>query len=63
MQVQSASTNNTVYNNILYNPNTTNTTTGSGTGAINISPDSRPGFRSDYNAVVDRFSPGKVSAR
>jgi parallel beta-helix repeat protein len=48
LNIQNASTNNTVYNNILYN--------NSARGSINISPDSRSGFKSDYNAVMSRFT-------
>jgi hypothetical protein len=48
LNIQDASAGNTVLNNILLHPGTR--------GAINISPDSLPGFISDYNVVTDRFT-------
>jgi parallel beta-helix repeat protein len=49
LNVQNASTGNKVFNNILINNNP-------GRGSIDISPDSLSGFRSDYNAVTNRFT-------
>jgi parallel beta-helix repeat protein len=49
LNIQDGSTNNTAFNNILLNENT-------GRGSIDISPDSRSGFLSNYNAVVNRFT-------
>lgn len=49
LNIQSSSTNNTVRNNILLNNHPTR-------GAIDFSPDSLPGFTSDYNAVISRFT-------
>jgi parallel beta-helix repeat protein len=49
LNIQSGSTNNTVRNNILLNNHPTH-------GAIDISPDSLPGFTSDYNAVISKFT-------
>lgn len=46
IQLVSGSANNTVYNNVLI---------GGSLGSFNISNDSKPGFVSDYNAVVDHF--------
>jgi hypothetical protein len=48
LNIQDASSGNTVLNNILLHPGSR--------GAINISPDSLPGFTSDYNVVTDRFT-------
>jgi parallel beta-helix repeat protein len=50
LNIQNASTNNTVRNNILIHPGSR--------GAIDISTDSRPGFTSDYNVVNNRFTTG-----
>jgi len=50
VNIQDASTQNLVYNNILLNENPSH-------GSIDISSDSLPGFASDYNAVIDRFTP------
>jgi Right handed beta helix region len=49
VNIADGSTGNTVTNNILYNLH-------SFRGAITIDPASRPGFASDYNSVMDRFS-------
>jgi hypothetical protein len=49
VNIQDGSTGNTVRNNILYNFH-------SFRGAIAIDAASRPGFVSDYNSVMDRFS-------
>lgn len=49
LNITDGSTGNTVRNNILYNNNGSR-------GSITISPDSLPGFTSDYNIVVDRFT-------
>ena len=49
INITSASTGNTVYNNILLN--------NSSHGAINITADSLTGFTSDFNAVKNLFSP------
>jgi hypothetical protein len=49
LNIQDASTGNTVYNNILYDANPSH-------GAIDISSDSLPGFTSDYNATDGRFT-------
>jgi parallel beta-helix repeat protein len=50
VNVQDGSTGNLVYNNILMNENPSH-------GSIDISADSLSGFGSDYNAVMDRFTP------
>ncbi len=50
LNIKNGSTGNTVFNNILYNANTSN-------GSIDVSADSLPGLISDYNVVVDRFTP------
>jgi parallel beta-helix repeat protein len=50
VNIQDASTGNLVYNNILLNENPSH-------GSIDISTDSHAGFASDYNAVMDRFTP------
>jgi hypothetical protein len=49
VNIKNHSTNNLVANNILFHPGSR--------GSINIATDSLGGFRSDYNIVVDRFSP------
>jgi hypothetical protein len=49
ININTGSTGNTVRNNILYNLHAFH-------GAISIDASSRPGFTSDYNAVIDRFS-------
>jgi parallel beta-helix repeat protein len=49
LNIQVASTGNTVRNNILYNYHPWH-------GSIDISSDSLPGFSSDYNVVMDRFT-------
>jgi parallel beta-helix repeat protein len=49
LNIQSGSTGNTVRNNILYNHH-------SFRGSIDISADSLPGFTSDYNVVMNRFT-------
>lgn len=49
LNIQSGSTGNTVYNNILYNNH-------SFRGSIDVSQDSLPGLTSNYNAVMDRFT-------
>jgi hypothetical protein len=49
LNIQSGSTGNTVRNNILLNDHPTR-------GAIDISSDSLPGFTSDYNVVISRFT-------
>jgi parallel beta-helix repeat protein len=49
LNIQNASTGNTVINNILYN-------SGTFRGSLDISPDSLSGLTSDYNAVMDRFT-------
>jgi hypothetical protein len=48
LNIQNGSTGNTVFNNIIYNL--------SSHGSIDISADSLPGFTSDYNVVMDRFT-------
>jgi parallel beta-helix repeat protein len=50
LNIQDASINNTVRNNILIHPGTR--------GAIDISTDSRPGFTSDNNIVNNQFTTG-----
>ena len=50
VNIQDASTGNLVYNNVLLNENPSH-------GSIDISADSLSGFTSDYNAVMDRFTP------
>jgi hypothetical protein len=50
LNIKDGSTGNVVYNNILYNHH-------SFRGSVNIVPDSLPGFISDYNVVMERFSP------
>jgi parallel beta-helix repeat protein len=50
LNIQNASTGNAVYNNILFNLNPAH-------GSIDISTDSHGGLLSDYNIVVDRFTP------
>ncbi len=49
LNIQNASTGTTAFNNILYDANP-------GHGSIDISADSLPGFTSDYNVVVSRFT-------
>ena len=49
LNISNGSTGNTVRNNILYNDH-------SFRGSIDISADSLPGFTSDYNVVMDRFT-------
>ncbi len=49
LNIQDGSTGNTVRNNILYNAH-------SFRGSIDISADSLPGFTSDYNVVMNRFT-------
>src|SRR5271157_510468 len=49
VNIKNKSTNNLVVNNILFHNGSR--------GGINIAADSLSGFRSDYNIVVDRFSP------
>jgi parallel beta-helix repeat protein len=49
VNIQDASTGNVVHNNILLSEHATR-------GAIDISADSLPGFASDGNAVIDRFT-------
>jgi parallel beta-helix repeat protein len=49
LNIQVASTGNTIRNNILYNYHPWH-------GSIDISSDSLPGFSSDYNVVMDRFT-------
>ena len=49
VNIKNQSTNNVVVNNILFHYGSR--------GGINIAADSLSGFRSDYNIVVDRFSP------
>ncbi len=49
LNIQNASTGNTVVNNIFYNNH-------SYRGTLDISADSLPGFTSDYNVVMDRFT-------
>jgi hypothetical protein len=51
LNIQDASTDNTVRNNILIRQPDSR-------GSIDISTDSRAGFTSDYNVVVDRFTTG-----
>jgi parallel beta-helix repeat protein len=50
VNIQDASTGNLVYNNVLLNENSSH-------GSIDVSADSLSGFTSDYNAVMDRFTP------
>ncbi len=49
LNIQDGSTDNTAFNNILVSEHPTR-------GAIDISADSRPGFTSDYNVVIPKFS-------
>ncbi len=49
VNIRDGSTGNRIVNNVLYNLH-------SFRGAITIDPASRPGFTSDYNAVISRFS-------
>ena len=49
LNIKDASTGNTVRNNILYNAHQFR-------GVITLTADSLPGFTSDYNVVMDRFS-------
>lgn len=49
LNIQDGSTGNTVRNNILWNAHPWR-------GSIDISADSLPGFDSDYNVVMDRFT-------
>jgi hypothetical protein len=49
VNITDKSTNNVIANNVLLHKGSK--------GSINISADSLSGFRSDYNIVVDRFSP------
>jgi hypothetical protein len=49
LNIQSGSTGNTVRNNILYSAH-------SFRGTLDISADSLPGFTSDYNVVMNRFT-------
>jgi parallel beta-helix repeat protein len=49
VNIKGGSTDNAVFNNILYHLGPR--------GAVNLSSDSLDGFMSDYNAVVNRFSP------
>src|SRR6516225_231832 len=49
LNIQNGSTGNTVFNNILYSYHSIR-------GSINISLDSIPGFTSDYNVVMERFT-------
>jgi parallel beta-helix repeat protein len=49
LNIQTGSTGNTVRNNILYSAHTFR-------GSISISSDSLPGFSSDYNVVMSRFT-------
>lgn len=49
LNIRDGSTGNQAFNNILLND-------GSFRGAISISPDSRSGFASDFNAVISRFT-------
>ncbi len=54
LNIQGGSTGNTIFDNILYNASTSN-------GSIDTSTDSLPGLVSDYNVVVDRFTPNDNS--
>ncbi|HVZ20995.1 MAG TPA: right-handed parallel beta-helix repeat-containing protein [Vicinamibacterales bacterium] len=49
LNIQDGATDTTARNNILYNAH-------SFRGSVDISADSLPGFSSDYNAVMDRFT-------
>lgn len=49
INIQDGSTGTTLYDNILYNQHPWR-------GSISLSPDSRPGFTSDYNVVMERFT-------
>src|SRR5207248_11326975 len=49
LNIQNGSTGNAVFNNVLYDNNTAH-------GTFDISSDSLPGFTSDYNAVMSRFT-------
>jgi hypothetical protein len=49
LNIQNGGVNDTAYNNILYNANPAH-------GSISISSDSLPGFKSDYNIVVNAFT-------
>jgi parallel beta-helix repeat protein len=50
LNIKNGSTGAVAFNNVLYNANR-------GRGSINLAADSRPGFTSDYNVVMDRLSP------
>ena len=50
LNIQNGSTGDVVVNNILYDLNSSH-------GSIDISSDSLPGLHSDYNAVMNRFTP------
>jgi hypothetical protein len=52
----SSDTNNKIFNNILY-------TTHSWRGSISIATPTLPGFESDYNVIMDRFSANDGSTR
>jgi len=54
VNIQNASSSNKVFNNILLNTNAAR-------GSVSISRDSMPGFQSDYNLVVNRFSVDDIS--
>jgi hypothetical protein len=56
LNIQNASTGNVVRNNIFYNLHASR-------GSIDIFPDSLPGFVSDSNVVMDRFSTDGGSTR
>ena len=49
INIRDGSTGNTLYDNILYNQHPWR-------GSISLSQDSRPGFASDYNVVMERFT-------
>jgi hypothetical protein len=49
LNIQNGSTGNVVFNNVLHNAH-------SFRGSVSISPDSLPGFASDHNVVMDRFT-------
>ncbi|RIK76781.1 MAG: hypothetical protein DCC68_18650 [Planctomycetota bacterium] len=56
LNIQGPSTGNRVYNNILYNYH-------SFRGSIDIDPDALPGFASDYNVVMNRFTTDDSATR
>jgi hypothetical protein len=58
LTISDGSTNNTVFNNILYNLNTSNTR-----GSISLTSDALAGFKSDYNFLDPRFAIDDVAGK